>query len=720
MNRYSETVRRLTGVALALAAGLAAIPAECAQTEIWTMTSRQDFQKGESKPVALTSTGEITLPLATESVLKLSDQDAQVWALAEDAQGNVYAGTGEQGKIFKIAPDGKTSVFFDSPEVSILSLAVDAQGNIYAGTAPDGLIYKLTPDGAAQTFFMTGEHYVWSLAFGADQTLYAGSGETGKIFKILPDGSGAALYDSPQTHVMAVLFDPQGWLYAVTEGKGVAYKVDLDGHAFGLFHAKEEEIHALARDAEGNLYFAALSSVVFPKAPAAAKEEEPQIAVVGKTPKRSVIYRFSPDGTLTTLAELDDLLVYTLIADGASLLAGTDQKGAVLRIDANGDFRQQIKSDAQQIIALFRSKAGALYMGTGESGAVLRVAGRPVEKAEYLSVAHDAATTATWGNIFWRGTPGVTLMTRTGNTETPDDTWSQWSAELRNAAQEPIANPAARFIQWKAILTAQGEQAPVLEDVSVAYLPNNLAPQFKALLIASPTEPQEPKTSGSGARANGAKNGAKRPIKSEGDDSTISGLTAPEAVPMGKIAVLWSASDPNGDSLTHTVSIRGEGEGVWMELEDELSASTYILDSAALADGEYIVKITASDSPDNPPARALHAEKISERLTVDNTSPMVSISQNAAQDGGAVSVTVSAQDATSRLLRAEYALDGGEWLAIFPEDGVSDSKQETYALTLPDLAEGAHVLTFKVTDQAYNAGFAKLPCSVPASGAAGQ
>ena len=57
----------------------------------------------------------------------------------EDSKGNIYAGTGNQGKLFRISQEGQSSLFYDSPEVSILSLAVDADDNVYAGTGPDGV-----------------------------------------------------------------------------------------------------------------------------------------------------------------------------------------------------------------------------------------------------------------------------------------------------------------------------------------------------------------------------------------------------------------------------------------------------------------------------------------------------------------------------------------------------------------------------------------------------
>ena len=165
---YNQALLLLIIAIVLAGAGLA----ESTETTIWTTSSFEDFQKGTFEGISLTNSGELSLASNTETVLGLEGNDLQVWALAEDSQGNIYAGTGEQGKIFKLMPNGESALFFDSPEIGILSLAVGPDDSLYAGTTPDGLIYKISPEGNAETFFMSGEHYVWSLAFGPNNLLY--------------------------------------------------------------------------------------------------------------------------------------------------------------------------------------------------------------------------------------------------------------------------------------------------------------------------------------------------------------------------------------------------------------------------------------------------------------------------------------------------------------------------------------------------------------------
>ena len=56
----------------------------------------------------------------------------------------------------------------------------------------------------------------------------------------------------------------------------------------------------------------------------------------------------------------------------------------------------------------------------------------------------DAGTVATWGAIRWRasGRAGqVQIVTRSGNTATPDETWSAWSKPYTIADGESDRQP---------------------------------------------------------------------------------------------------------------------------------------------------------------------------------------------------------------------------------------------------------------------------------------
>jgi hypothetical protein len=265
-----------------------------------------------------------------------------------------------------------------------------------------------------------------------------------------------------------------------------------------------------------------------------------------------------------------------------------------------------------------------------------------------------------------------------------------------------IPNPPARFIQWKAILTSQEQQSPVLEEVSVAYLPNNLPPKIKQVAIYHADQNEQIDQNSSG-------NSAPLPSRNSQRENRKpkTGVKPPKDIPPGYIAVLWDAEDPNDEGLIYTVSLRGE-ETTWQVLEEELEHPIYLLDKSTLPDGDYYVKITAADTPNNPPDRALTAEKVSERFEIDNTAPDISIALNQRQGNVVVLITVIALDDFSRLQYAEYSLDADEWIPIFPDDGVTDSRDEKYSIPLSDLTPEDHILAFKAIDAHNNIGVARF------------
>jgi hypothetical protein len=65
---------------------------------------------------------------------------------------------------------------------------------------------------------------------------------------------------------------------------------------------------------------------------------------------------------------------------------------------------------------------------------------------------------------------------------------------------------------------------------------------------------------------------------------------------------------------------------------------------------------------------------------------------------------IALKDELTRLVKADYALDGGRWVPIFPDDGLFDTVQEKITLALPDLKPGVHLVMVRATDSAGNVG----------------
>jgi hypothetical protein len=88
------------------------------------------------------------------------------------------------------------------------------------------------------------------------------------------------------------------------------------------------------------------------------------------------------------------------------------------------------------------------------------------------SVFNSTFTPADWRLIRWNadiptGTSSLTIQTRTGNTSTPDGTWSSFTNQSNDT---DVTSPNSKYIQYKAILTtADVSKTPVLYDITIWY-----------------------------------------------------------------------------------------------------------------------------------------------------------------------------------------------------------------------------------------------------------
>src|SRR5712691_7647797 len=169
-----------------------AVPLLAVTPLFWETRTYDDFRKGKLANVSLTSDDELILAPRFDTVF--NTEQTLVWSAVADSKGNVYLGTGHDGKIFKVDPSGKGIQIADLAELDVLALAVDSKDVLYAGTSPDGKVYRIE-NGAATEFFDPKTKYIWSLVFDKQGRLLVGTGDKGVIYRVTADGKGAPFYD---------------------------------------------------------------------------------------------------------------------------------------------------------------------------------------------------------------------------------------------------------------------------------------------------------------------------------------------------------------------------------------------------------------------------------------------------------------------------------------------------------------------------------------------
>jgi hypothetical protein len=738
----------------ARAAGLAAAAALFALasgTAAWEMTSYSDFIRGRFNGVSLSRDGRLSLAPKVDPVFT-SDQPV-IWTVAEASDGTLYAGSGHRGRVYRIDPAGKSSLLFTAAQPEIFAIAVDRSGAVYAGTSPDGAVYRIE-NGKASEYFNPHARYIWSLAVGPDGALYVGTGDQGKIFRVEGAGKGELYYETGQSHITGLAVDSQGRLLAGAEPNGILYRITGKDKAFVLYDSNLPEIRAIVPMPDGTVYAAALGGSVAKRAQAATqaalggagsavptvttsitveaqaaeikppepRQQTPSAATAPVAPPaapavvdmsgvdKSAVYRINPDNTVETLWSSKEENVYDLLALERQLLFSTDVDGRIYGLSPDRRVTLVTQTNEGETTRLLPSNHSILA-ATGDMGRIFRLGETPGASGSYEAPVHDSGSVSRWGSISWRAdTPAgcaLAFRTRSGNSTKPDRTWSDWSAPVANPAGSPISSPNARYIQWKVDLNGSGGATPVLDNVTVAYLPRNLPPVVKSIGVITQSAALSQASRPSYAQSSAPYSIT---VTDTADSSATSAGTPTQTLSRAssdQISITWQAEDPDGDRLVYDVYFRGDDETQWKLLKSAAHDNSMTLEAQAFADGKYFFKVVASDREANPPSSARDAQLVSAPVMIDNTPPVVTFG-TVRRDGATAHAEFEGADAASPLRHAEYSLDAAAWIPVEAVDGVIDSMRERFTLDLAGLAPGEHLLVVRVADSAGNTGVAKV------------
>jgi len=731
-------------VAIILIALSCAVTGFAATTATWELNGYQDFLKGRMEGLSLTRDGRLVMGPKLDTLFT-ADQP-EIWSVARDTSGTLYLGTGNRGRLYRVDANGQGSVLWTANEPEIFAIAVDSKGVVYAGTSPDGKVYRIE-GGNATEYFAPQSRYIWALAVAPDGTLYVATGDQGKIFRVTAEGRGEVYYETGQSHVTALAFDREGRLLAGSEPNGILYRILGPQRAFVLYDANLPEIRAIVPGPDGAVYAAALGGSVAKRAtaassagstsssttslptvstsitvtdqqaglnplpsPEASKTAASSASAVTSTTstieysgvEKSALYKINPDNTVETLWSSKDENIYDIALSGNAVTFLTDAQGRIYRLEPDRKATLVAQTNQGDATRLLTTSDG-LLAATGNLAKIVRAGNTLGRAGSFESPVHDAGSVARWGRIAWKSPgQGVAFRTRTGNTGRPDATWSDWSQPVANLDQSSITSPNARYIQWRAELT--GATAS-LDNVTVAYLPQNTAPTVRSITVSS----KGAATASTASASTSSTAAYSITVTDTGDTSTAAGTSA-QTIARGagqQMQVSWQAEDPEGDRMLYSLYFRGEDESQWKLLRANMTENTYVLEADVLADGRYYFRVTASDRLSNAADYAREAELISTPVAIDNTPPQVTASQPR-RTGNALEIDVDAEDRASSLRRCEYSVDAGPWLPVEASDGVTDSPRERFNLHLEGFPPGEHLVVIRVYDAIGNAGLAKV------------
>jgi hypothetical protein len=665
-------------------------PVEVKKKEINTFSA---FQKGTFSGTALDSKGNLFIG---PKIKELTGPEREYYlGLAVDKSGGIYVGTGHRASVYKVnaaapiaAVDSESNAAAEIAqlnELDVYALLVRDNGDIFAGTSPDGKLYKISNKGKEKTvteFFNPEEKFIWDIKEDLAGNIILATGNAGGVFRINKEGSSTRIFTSEDTHIVSLFISKSGAILAGSGDRGILYKIDKT-KAKVLFDSPFEEIRGICEDKDGNIFFTGSRGIkkqnilndveveTFLDTKRKKREKEEIIPI-----EKSIVYIYHPDGVVERLWGSETEYIYSACYDEKNnkLLIGTGNSGRVYSIDKEGGFSIIYESESAQVFKI-AAMSGGFTLISNNAATVTRIEDALNSSGTYYSEVYDLGIQSKLGKIYWDAETGVntnvSLYVRTGNSNVPDETWSKWSAPFTDSENSNISISGIRYFQVKTTLNSTNiSTSPRLNNYKVYYVQSNLKPEIKKIDI----------------------------LKSQ--ENSVKPSAAKDAAPAKRdeniLTVQWSASDPNKDKLKYNVYLKKAPDRNWILLKEDITVPRTELDTRLFEDGKYLLKVYADDSLSNPPTMAKSAELISFPFLIDSTAPEIS---DFVVQGGHVTFTVN--DRTSLVTGAFYSYDGKLWFPVFPVDLIADSRTESYDFSLTDKENNMHVF-IKVIDEFNN------------------
>jgi hypothetical protein len=674
----------LAGLCLSLP--LVASVAFAGGTKTHTLDDFADFDEGEAEGAAIESSGRVTRGYASaRAELELSS----VFTCLVDGK-QAWVGTADKATIQRVDMRGATPSVEQLVElegVVVSALARLPSGDLLAAVLPGGKLLRVNNKTGELSDFaeLKDVTQIWAIVPHANRLLVA-TGPNGQLWSVGTDGKDAkVVLDVPEGDVLSVL--PVGDAILVgTSPKSRLYQVSGDKLEGVLLHEfKGDEIRALALS--GTTLVAAVNSFEDRSISSrtALTKQLNRSSLTGERPEdqNTARARANADAELWAVElgqkrdvvraqdaawelwfeKKDQYFIDLLAADErGTVLAASSDGGKIYRVRGRRDVAVVADLEERQATSMCMTETGDVLATASDGAAVYALQQKPAKQARWVSEVLDAEQVARYGSFALRGDGKLELRVRTGPTREVDDRWTTWTpvklASENDERRGTADIPRRRYLQLEVTLA---DDAAQLRGITAFYAPENLAPRIESIDIKQPT------------------------FSAKDDDES-----KPE------IEIEWTVEDSDEDELLHDVRIRRSGETEWVKLNQDgpLSAKKITVDLDTLADGIYEVEVRASDEPNNGAGAAASDVLISEPFVIDRTRPTLE-----AVTATGNRVTGVAKDRGSYVHDVAFAIDGGDFRAASPSDGLFDSGSEKFELSLPaEIGPGIHRVVVRARD----------------------
>jgi len=611
------------------------------------------------------------------------------------------------------------------PPARVALLATGNPGRIYkvdldkfaaAGVNPA----RLTDPAAlaAKGITMFGEirdRNVRRLAQLANGRIVAGSAPRGNVYVFSKEGgSPLILEENRDAEVTDLLPQPNGDLYAsiVFSSAPVERRINRPGVP-GIVPAAPGNVPAVP-PAAGAVATPENSIVTLPPMMDLPKPE--------RFAGRSNVVLFPADGFPETLLTRSGIAFYRLARRGDLLLIAAGEQGELLGWDLKSrvslTFAGSVGSQLNGLAPVPGSPNRYLLLQNNAPGlALLEFEAAGQRRLETGSL--DLGIPAELGNLRFSEMRNIavdSIQMQEKTTLGSDDTegWTDWARlAVRDGA---YYSPDLRGRRVKLTITVPAGARDFEIGTATLYdLPQNRPPVLVDCRVLPPNymlNPAPEMPAPSVTTLGQLLNPNQPPANPEGapDNRRKFGFLGSQLVPEpGNQAVYWTVSDPDGDTLAYTFSIKPPDAAEWIDIAVNIRENYVQFDTAHLPDGLYASRLVVAEQAPRPPAQRLGATFETDDFVVDHTPPEI-LDASVRRDGANVIVTVHGRDALSLLDGAEFVFNNGyRESGQHPVDGINDGREETYEVQCPAArVSGATSVEIRLADEVGNTAVRRL------------
>jgi outer membrane protein assembly factor BamB len=651
----------------------------------WTVIYPAEKPIDPNRPAAEPNQpADANAPVDANSVKPVADEtplNEQVYALAFDGSGKLLAGiSGEKCRLMRFEKDKPVTVFEPNEAKYVFAMALDANKNIYLATGPKGKLYKIAPDGKGKVLYTCTEKNLLSLAIAKDGSIFAGTDDKGRVYKVNSEsGAASVMYDAEESEVAALALDTNGDLYAAisseqaikTTGGSPATVTSTPSSRAPLQSARGQSTSREVR----------MAHMPAQESAAAADKAQAKPSRPARSGPPSVVYKISREGYVTRVFSQPVAFFDMALKDGR-LIIGTGNTAQLFAVNLKTEEQSELFAEkkASQITTVCQAGEDIL-VGTANTARIIKIMNKYAAEATYDSPLVDATQPANWGKLHIEASipEGTSLMmsARSGNvSEVNDPTFSPWTKAVPVDEPVNLGCPVGRFAQYRLTFRSDGKDTPVVREVALASVVGNLAPVVDSVMAGpAPSSPLPAAIIPSSVK--GREGIFKVAIKAHDDNKDA--LTY--KIEMRKLGrQKWILVEDDLEKADYDWNTKTVEDGRY-ELRATVSDKKSNTVATALEGQRTSEPVVVDNTPPHVTEAALNMDTKAKTLTLK----------------------FRASDELSIIAAAEYAVDSSrEWNGTLPDDMVFDQQDESFTILAKGLAAGEHVIAAKLTDAAGN------------------